>query len=158
LNAGEQVGQNCKNFGTKDDEAAWGDQPGFDADASCEPHRQECLSADPNFRASVRSRCPLMCHDECARDVVERGGLPIAQQTFPAEPCGCTQAALLDCGDFYEINAACPVHRVGSLVPASCDGRYSQQHLHWSRLLDLNLLTDRLVLCFGGSRSRQDGR
>jgi hypothetical protein len=98
----------------------------------------------------------LMCHDECARDVVERGGLPMAQQlqTFPAEPCGCTQAALLDCGDFYEINAACPVHQVGSLVPARCDGRYSQ-HASLevaSRLLGLNLLTNRGLICaLGGA-------
>ena len=78
-----------------------------------------CTTGDTGFRTQIRTACPLSCHPECDSD-----------QTYGT--CGCTNAEQAPCDDFYDVNANCPLHQVGRMVPEQCDGACPR----FARLMD----------------------
>lgn len=86
----------CVDYGYKDDPDY--NHPGFDPTASCATYLSMfCASQDSNALTLARTNCPRTCQV-------------------------CSPAALPPCDDFYEINANCPVHSFGHIIPDTCDG------------------------------------
>jgi hypothetical protein len=110
--AGGTVGQACADTGLATC-TGYG-TAGFDATACCQQYSSMgfCTTSSAGFRDQTRTGCPLTCYSYCTADT-----------TYGA--CGCTSAAPAPCTDFYAVNANCPLHTVGRLVPTQCDGACS---------------------------------
>ena len=132
-----QVGQKCRDFGNPDD-LLFGKR-GFNARKSCRELTKSgtlCVSSMSGFRNQARTQCPVTCSSMCARD-------------HKYGPCGCKSSANLKCDNFYVINANCPIHELGRIVPARCDNpntavddKCAQVYTQWYRRCYNQLKTD----------------
>ena len=108
VSQGNTVGNACRDYGYTAD-PLFG-TPEFDAERSCQEWfgRNGMLCLDREMGGVAQRRCPKTCHDQCAAQ---------------GESCGCVSQDPPPCGDFYAIDANCPVHGIGRFLPETCDGK-----------------------------------
>jgi hypothetical protein len=117
---GGQVGAACHDLGDPRDPGAG--TPSFDAAASCNRLTRngvDCTTTLELYRTAARTQCPSTCYPICEASRHTTGS------STTHDVCGCASAANAACDDFTTIDANCPVHALGRIVPATCDDPHS---------------------------------